>query len=206
VGGRSSIHMRAAGSDRPENRPDSLWYALYAKHHHEKKVADLLGRKGVEVFLPLHTALHRWKDRKKAVAMPLFPGYLFLRSDLRNKIEILSTAGVFFLVENGGRACPVPDHEIEAVRAVVESEARFEPHPYLDAGENVRIKNGPLAGIRGLYLKSRNQHRVVISVELLRKSVSVEVDIANVEKAAPDGVRTSASHKTAAAKSLNVSR
>src|SRR5215467_5254132 len=174
--------MRAACSDRPENRPDSLWYALYAKHHHEKKVADLLQRKGIEIFLPLHPTLRRWKDRKKTVAMPLFPGYLFLRSDLRNKLEILSTAGVFFLVENGGRACPVPDHEVETVRAVVQGRAPFEPHPYLEAGETVRIKGGPLAGICGLYVKGKNQHRVVVSVELLRKAVSVEVEVTNLEK------------------------
>src|SRR5262249_17357704 len=142
----------------------------------------LLRRKGFEIFLPLHPALRRWKDRKKTVAMPLFPGYLFLRSDLRNKLEILSTAGVFFLVENGGRACPVPEHEIDAVPPAVESDPRSEPHPYLAAGETVRIKSGPLAGIQGLYVKGKNQHRVVMSVELLRKAVSVEVDLANLEK------------------------
>src|SRR5262245_66053965 len=142
--------MCAQGSHQPENLSGLLWYALYAKHNHEKKVADLLRRKGVDVFLPLHPTLRRWKDRKKTVAMPLFPGYLFLRTNLRNKIEILSTAGVFFLVENGGRACPVPEHEIEMVRAVVQGDAPFEPHPYLEAGEPVRIKSGPLTGICGL--------------------------------------------------------
>src|SRR5262245_24509580 len=189
--------MCAQGSHQPENLSGLLWYELYAKHHHEKKVADLLRRKGVDVFLPLHPTLRRGKDRKKTVAVPLFPGYLFLRTNLRNKIEILSTAGVFFLVENGGRACPVPDHEIEAVRAVVESDARFEPHPYLELGETVQICRGPLAGIRGLYVRSKNQHRVVVSVELLRKSVSVEVELPNVERVAYAHTRHSSTHSAA---------
>jgi len=193
--------MGAQGFSEGGSRLEPMWYALYAKHHHEKKVADVLRRKGIEIFLPLHPTLRRWKDRKKTVAMPLFPGYLFLRSDLRNKLEILSTAGVFFLVENGGRACPVPEHEIEAVRAVVEGDAPFEPHPYLEAGERVRIKSGPLAGICGLYVKGKNQHRVVISVELLRKAVSVEVDVTNVEKASHANPRKSALH-TVSSRSL----
>src|SRR5262245_28740042 len=142
--------MCAQGASEITSDLGPLWYAIYAKHHHEKKVADRLQRKGIEIFLPVHPTVRRWKDRKKTVAMPLFPGYLFLRSDLRNKLEILSTAGVFFLVENGGRACPVPEHEIEMVRAVVQGDAPFEPHPYLEAGEPVRIKSGPLTGICGL--------------------------------------------------------
>jgi len=160
------------------------WYALYTKHHHEKKAADVLARKGIETFLPLNRSLRQWKDRKKMVAMPLFPGYLFLRSDLSNRVEILNTPGVFFLVESAGHACPVPEHEIEAVRAVAESDVKLEPHPYLEHGERVRIRSGPLAGICGLVVQSRNQHRVVISVELLRKAVAVAVDLENLEKIA----------------------
>jgi transcription elongation factor/antiterminator RfaH len=168
---------------REANRSEEAqWYALYMKHHHEKKAASLLERKGIEVFLPLYKAVHRWKDRKKAVSLPLFPGYMFLRSDLRNKTEILNTPGVFFLVENAGRASPVPEHEVEAVRAVVTSKVSYEPHIFLQSGEFVQIRSGPLAGVQGFFVRSKNQQRVVVSVEVLHKAVSVEVDITNVQK------------------------
>ena len=162
------------------------WYALYTKHHHEKKAADILARKGIDTFLPLNRSLRQWKDRRKTVAMPLFPGYVFLRSDLSNRLEILNTPGVFFIVESAGHACPVPEQEIEAVRAAAESGFKLEPHPYLESGERVRIRSGPLAGISGLVVESRNQHRVVISVELLRKAVAVAVDLENLEKISPE--------------------
>lgn len=167
----------------PDRRQeDPRWYAVYTKHQHEKKSADLLTRKGMDVFLPLYRAVHQWKDRKKALSLPLFPGYLFLRSTLENKVEILSTPGVFFLVENAGHACAIPDDEIEAVRMIAQSNTQFEPHPYLKSGEHVRIRSGPLAGIRGIFVKPKNKYRMVVSVELLRKAVSIEIDAANVEK------------------------
>jgi transcription antitermination factor NusG len=158
------------------------WYAIYAKHHHEKKIAELLSLKGTEVFLPLFISVRRWKDRKQKVAEPLFPGYVFVRSDLRDRVSILSTPGVFFLVENAGRACAIPDAEVDAIRRVVGSERSFEPHPYLQAGERIRVLDGPLAGISGFFVRLKKQDRIVVSIELLRKSVSVEVDLANVEK------------------------
>ncbi len=177
--------MNVEGQKADDRQPERRWYALYAKHHHEKRAADLLSRKRMEVFLPLHWDVHQWKDRKKTIALPLFPGYLFLRSDLMDRPEILRTPGVFFLVENSGRACPIPDYEIEAIQRVVNSEVRFEPHPFLRSGEQVRIRSGPLAGVCGIFVKNKNQHRVVVSVEVLQKSVSIEVSLENVQKAGP---------------------
>ncbi len=168
---------------------DLNWYAIYIKHNHERKSADLLARKGIEVLLPLYKSVRCWKDRKKSLAMPLFPGYVFLRSSLRNKIEILSTPGVFFIVESAGHACPIPEHEIQAIRTIEQSGALFEPHPFLKSGEFVRIRSGSLSGITGIYLKPKNKHRVVVTIELLRKAVAVEVDATNVEKiSAPAGI------------------
>lgn len=162
------------------------WYAVYTKHHHEKKVAEVLSRKGAEVFLPLFQSVRRWKDRKQTVSLPLFTGYVFIRSNLGNRVEILSTPGVFFIVENAGRACAIPEHEVEAIRAVVASGRAFQPHPYLQAGERIRMARGPLAGVSGLFVKHKNQNRIVVTVELLQKALSVEVDISHVARIAEE--------------------
>jgi transcription antitermination factor NusG len=171
------------------------WYAVYTKHHHEKKVADLLARKGTETFLPLFSSVHLWKDRKQTVSSPLFTGYIFVRSDLADRVGILSTPGVFFIVENAGKACPIPDDEIEAIRAVVASGRRFEPHPYLQAGERIRMVRGPLVGISGFFTKHKNRNRIVVTIELLQKALSVEVDISDVESVSEDRrARAAGSH------------
>jgi transcription antitermination factor NusG len=158
------------------------WYAVYTKHQHEKSAAELLTRKGFEVLLPLYGATHRWKDRVKNIWLPVFPCYLFLRTDLRRKLEILRTPGVFWLVENGGRACSVPETDIESVRRLTQSREQVEPHPYVTVGDRVRVKAGPLTGIEGILVRVKNEYRVVVSVQLLQKAVAAEVDIASVEQ------------------------
>ncbi len=167
------------------------WYAVYTKHQHEKSVSDFLSRKGFEVFLPLYGVKRRWKDRAKMVSLPVFPCYLFLRTNLDRKLDVLRTPGVFWLVENEGRACPIPESEIETVRKITQSSSRIEPHPYasLKDGDFVRIRNGALAGIQGILTHVKNRYRVVLSVEVLRKAVSVEVDISSVEQVkSPSGI------------------
>lgn len=159
------------------------WYAVYTKHQHEKSASDLLSRKGFEVFLPLYNAERQWKDRTKFVSLPVFPCYLFLRTDLVRKLDVLKTPGVFRLVENDGRACPIPESEIEAVRRITDNFAHIEPHPYLTLkdGDFVRIRSGALAGIQGILTRFKNRYRVILSVEVLRKAVAVEVDLSIVE-------------------------
>jgi transcription antitermination factor NusG len=158
------------------------WYAVYTKHQHEKAVSEMLTGKGFEVFLPVYRAEHRWKDRTKVISIPVFPCYLFLRIDFDRKVEILRTPGVFWLVESGGRACAVPDSEVEAVRRITQSSAKIEPHRYLRCGDRVRVREGALAGLEGVLVQVRNGHRVVLSVELLQKSIAVEVDFSSVER------------------------
>jgi transcription antitermination factor NusG len=183
--------MMLASETRWDESRSASWYAVYTKHQHEKSASDLLSRKGFEVFLPLYGAKRRWKDRSKIVSFPLFPCYLFLRINLEHRLDVLRTPGVFWIVENDGRACPIPEFEVEAVRKVTENSPHIEPHPYpnLKGGDFVRIRTGALTGIQGILIRVKNQYRVVLSVEALQKAVAVEVDISSVELVnSPSGI------------------
>ncbi len=158
-----------------------VWYALYTRHQHEKTVAGFLSNKGFEVFLPLYSVVHQWKDRAKHLSLPLYPCYVFLRGGLDRRLQILTTPGVHGVVGTSDGPSPIPDAEIDAVRQVVESPLRVEPHPFLKCGDRVRVKSGPLQGIEGILARNKNLFRLVLSVELLQKSVAVEVDISVVE-------------------------
>jgi len=158
------------------------WYALYTRHQHEKAVAHHLQQMGFEVFLPLYRAVHQWKDRRKIVVMPLFPCYVFFSGDLRRRFEILNTPGVFSLVCCGARVGVIPVAELDAVRRAVTSLRSLQPHPFLQCGERIRVNSGPLAGIEGIVQRKKDSLRIVLSVEMLRRSVSVEVDEALVER------------------------
>jgi len=160
---------------------EPAWYAIYARHQHERTAAELLTRKGFEVLLPEYRSLRRWKDRNKTVFLPLFPCYLFVRTDLSRKVDILRTAGVSWLVESGGCACPIPESDIQAINKIIRSPGQIEPHPYLKIGEWVRVRHGILEGVEGILTRFKNQYRVVLIVEPLRKAVAVEVNLAAVE-------------------------
>lgn len=176
--------MSAAESGIPEGAlADSAWYALYTRHQHEKTVARVLSSKGFEIFLPLYAAAHRWKDRTKQLSLPLFPCYVFLRGDAHRRIDILTTPGVHSLVGSEGRPAPILQSEIDAIRQMVESRMHVEPHPFLHCGDWIRVKSGPLEGIEGILVRKKNLFRLVVSVELLQKSVAVEVDVSTVERA-----------------------
>jgi transcription elongation factor/antiterminator RfaH len=172
--------MSPSGQSAQAESADA-WYAIYTKHQHEKTATDLLRRKDFEVLLPLYTTVRRWKDRNKTVILPLFPSYLFVRTDLARKLDILQTPGVFWVVERGGRAFPVSDEEIEAVKRIVESPERVGPHPYLKCGDRVRIRNGALAGIEGILTRNKGQFRIVLAVELLQQAIAMEIDLSAVE-------------------------
>lgn len=161
---------------------DEYWYALYTRHQHEKTVADLLGAKGFQVFLPLYSVTHQWKDRAKRLSLPLFPCYVFVYASLDRRVHIVTTPGVHALVGVEGRAARIPDAEIEAVHRTVNNLLHVEPHPFLRTGDWVRVKSGPLEGIEGILVRKANQCRLVLSVEMLEKSVAVEVDPSVVER------------------------
>jgi transcription antitermination factor NusG len=159
-----------------------LWYALCTRHQHERAVAQSLAGKGFEVFLPLYRAIHRWQDRSKQLSLPLFPGYLFLRAGLDRRIQVLTTPGVFNFVSSVDRPIPVEQADIDTVRQLTERGSRVEPHPFLKTGDWVRVKTGPLEQVEGILTRWKGAFRLVLSVELLQQSASVEVDAASVER------------------------
>jgi transcription antitermination factor NusG len=158
------------------------WFAVHTRHQHEKVATHMLARKGFEVFLPLYTAVRNWSDRTREVSLPLFPSYLFLRGGLDRRLSILTTPGVQSVVAFGGLPAVIPDAEIDAVRRTLARSARVEPSPFLKCGDWVRVKCGPLEGIEGILVRTKNQYRLVLSVELVQQSVAVEVDVWAVER------------------------
>jgi len=170
-----------AGGFRNEGMPEG-WYAAYTRHQHEKTASHLLGQKGFEVLLPLYRTSHRWKDRSAVVHLPVFPCYLFVRASLETRTQVLRTPGIVQLVGTAGRPSEVPEEQIEAIRRVVQSNAPFEHHPYLHCGDRGTVVAGPLAGIQGILTRFKTRYRVVLSVDLLRQSVEVELDLSLVER------------------------
>jgi transcription termination/antitermination protein NusG len=167
-----------------EGEAQGGWYALYTRHQHEKTVEDLLTRKGFTTFLPLYAAARRWKDRNKILSLPLYPNYVFLHGGLDRRLAILTTPGVIGVVGFAGRASAIPNAEIEVIRRVIDNRLNVEPYPFMKCGDWVRVKSGPLEGIEGILVRKKNLYRLVLSVELLQKSVSVEVDALAVERTA----------------------
>jgi transcription antitermination factor NusG len=160
---------------------EKRWYAAYTSANHEKRVAEQLVVRDVVHFLPVYESVRRWKDRRVTLQMPLFPGYVFVRMALRDRLQVQQVPGVAHLVGFDGTPAALPDEEIEALRASLESGVRAEPHPYLTVGRRVRLKSGPLAGMQGILLRRKGAFRVVISIELIQRSVAVDVDAVEVE-------------------------
>lgn len=176
--------MLISPSSDSEVREDEPWWALYTRHQHEKTVAELLSAKGFEVFLPLYESQRRWKDRIKTLSLPLFPCYLFVRGGLNRRTQVVTTPGVHMILSNGDHAAIIPETEIEAIRRTVEGPFRVEPHPFLRCGERVRVKRGTLEGVEGILVRKKNLCRLVLSVDMLERSVGVEVDASDVEPVA----------------------
>ena len=157
------------------------WYAVRTRSRHEQVVATQLAQKGYDTYLPVIPRWSRWKDRRKKIDWPLFPGYCFARFDPHDSLPILKCAGVVNIVAFDGRIAPVPAHEIDGIRRLLDSELRFDPCPLIREGMTVEVVRGPLKGISGLLVRKGTQARLVLSVELIGQAVSVEVHAADVE-------------------------
>jgi transcription antitermination factor NusG len=162
-------------------RSEPAWFAAYTTPRHEKAVARHFEVRNVEHFLPLVRAVRKWKNGcKVAVEFPVFPNYLFVRTSQRASSRLLDVPGLLAFVGQGRNALAIPDAEIELLRRELPLR-KFEPHPYLVAGCKVRIVAGPLAGACGVLLRKKSSLRVVLSIDLIRQSVAVEVDADEVE-------------------------
>jgi transcription antitermination factor NusG len=152
------------------------WFALTAKARHEKTVGENLRSKGLESFVPLYRTRRQWTDRVQLVDLPLFPGYVFCRFAYNSRLGVLNTPGVISVVEFSGGPAPVTDDEILRIRTIQASGLPSQPWPYVHVGQRARIERGALAGLEGVLIREKDALRVVVSVELLRRAVAVEID------------------------------
>ncbi len=152
------------------------WYALHVKCHKELEVASHLASEGYETLVPTHRVRRKWSDRSKDVDLPLFPSYAFCRFNPEAKFAIVSMPSVLKIVGFGSAPIPISAEEIDSLRVVCERGHRCTPHPFLSAGQKVRVVAGPLSGVNGILLSYGRNNRIVLSVELLRAAAAVEVD------------------------------
>jgi transcription antitermination factor NusG len=171
---------RQADSFLLDDYVEPRWYAVCTFSNHEKRVGEQLRERGVEHFLPLYASMRRWKDRRVQLQLPLFPGYIFVHLALRERLRVLDIPSVARLVGFSGLPVAIPDGEMEAMRISLTSQLRAEPHPYLKVGRRVRVASGPLAGFEGIVVRKKKQLRFVISLDLIMRSVSIEMDAADL--------------------------
>jgi transcription antitermination factor NusG len=168
-----SSEIRQTVPDHPR------WYAVYTCARHEKKVAQHFEERGITYFLPLYTSIHNWNKKSAKVSEPLFPGYVFVQT-LQHRRDPLGVPGVVQLVGMGKSPTEIPAEEIESLRTVIRRGYKIAPHPYLTPGDRVRIASGPMAGTVGTIKRTSAGCRIVISVDILMRSVAVEVDAASL--------------------------
>ncbi len=175
---QTAVWPRAGQADQVEH-----WYALQTRVHRERVVEQRLQERGVPTFLPLVTEVHRWSDRKKKVQFPLFRSYLFakLSPSKADRLRVLCVEGVFSFVGPRGEGTPIPDSQIDAVRALVDGELPWSAHPFLRIGQRVRIRSGALDGVEGILVSRCGESTLVISVDALQRSMAVRVEGYDVE-------------------------
>ena len=182
-----STAFEAGASVVPENlrefpveTPKFPWYGIRTRSNQERNVAASFEGKGYECFLPMYRQRRRWSDRIVVAEVPLFPGYVFCRFDFWQRLPIMTTLGVVSILGFGCDPAPIPDQEIQAIERVLQSGLAAEPHPFLRIGQRVRISHGALKGVEGVLLQKKSEWRLVVSVNMLQRSVSVELDPACV--------------------------
>ena len=159
------------------------WFAIQTLSRHEKVVRNQLEMRNVEHFLPTMKRLSQWTDRKKEVEVPLFAGYCFARFSLANRLPVLQSQGVVRVVGSGGRPEPIPDEEIESLRIIINSPSDYVCCPYLKEGMIVKVIRGPLQGVKGRLVREARPCRLVLSISLIQRAVTIEIDAASVAAA-----------------------
>ena len=172
----SQIHEEASG--------EAAWYAVQTRSRHEKKVADDIEEKGIQSFLPLVTRVHKWSDRQKQVQLPLFPGYVFVHATTaaEERISVLRTPGVAGFVGSSGRGTPIPRKQIEHIRLILDGNVPFEDYPFLEVSQRVRIRGGSLDGVEGTLVAKNSDQSLVVSIDLIKRSILVRVSGYELER------------------------
>jgi len=174
----AELSAQAAQKTTAEN-----WYALYTCPRHEKLVAEQIKRRSLTCFLPVYRSIRRWKDRRKELELVLFPGYVFVQMTLEKKTKVLGIPGAVRLVSFNGQPAALPPAEIENLKNRLSGAHGVQPHPYLRVGRRVRVRSGAMEGLEGIVLRRKDRCRIVFSIDLLKRSVAVEVDEADLEAA-----------------------
>ena len=164
-----------------EEGPERLWLAAYTRSRHEATVARGLESKNVEFLLPTYKILSRWSDRVQQITAPLFPGYVFVNVSHEERVRVLQTTGVLNIVAQAGKPSPLRDEEIAMLQECAARPRHVEPFPYLQSGQRVRVAHGPFAGWEGVLAYRKNCRRLVVSIEHIMRSVSIDLDGADVE-------------------------
>jgi transcription antitermination factor NusG len=161
----------------------SNWYAVHTMARHEKRIAAQFAEKHVCTFLPLVRQIHKWSDRRSVVEIPMFSCYAFVRmvQCVDERLKVLRTPGVLGFVGNERQGTAIPDEQIESLRTVIDSNAPCVPHPFLGAGKRIRIRGGALDGVEGIFVRQGEDQSLVVSVELLSRSVSIRVEGYDIE-------------------------
>jgi transcription antitermination factor NusG len=172
-------------------REEPCWYAVSTRSRQEKVVAMTLGSLGIAHFLPLLDEERKWSDRKKVISVPLFQGYLFVQvpRTVESRLSVQKVPGVVNFVGNHNGPLAVPESELESVRAMLSRGNGCSPHPFLQANDRVRVVRGPLVGLEGTFIRHGAQSKLVISVEMIRRSVSVVIAASDVEPVSQTSVR-----------------
>jgi transcription antitermination factor NusG len=184
---KQSIVPEAVAAQRP-----NPWFAIRVKSQYEKITAVSLHNKGYEEFAPMYRSRRYWSDRVKELDLPLFPGYIFCRFDPWHRLPVLTSPGIVSIVGLGKSPEPVDDSEIARIQAIVSSGVLACPWPFLRAGQKIAITRGSLRGVEGFLVSSKNQYRLVVSIQLLQRSVAAEIDRDCIQpissgRLAPDG-------------------
>jgi len=180
-GEASRTTTASPGIGSPSDYLQARWFAAYTSPRHEKKIAQQMQENRIECFLPLYRSVRRWKDRRKEIDLPLFPGYIFVHIALKDRLQVLQVPGVVQFISFSGKPAVVPDVEIEALSKGLSGGLRAQPHPYLKIGKRVRVHSGPMSGVEGILVRRKEKYRVVLSIHLIQRSVAVEVDESEVE-------------------------
>lgn len=161
--------------------PERHWYALCVGPRYEKMAASHIAMRGLICFLPTYRSVRRWKDRRKEVDMVLFPGYVFVNLNLRDRLPVLQAPGVQHFVSFQGRPAPLPDSELKSLAIALSQGSQTEHHPYLRRGCRVRVVRGPMSNTEGILVRRKDRFRLVLSIDLIMQSVMLDVDEADVE-------------------------